>query len=303
MLRQLMQGTSWIALRAADGEAGAASENLGDPHGDEVLEYDPQTPLAEPEAAPSSEAPPVPETPPAPAPPVADPEPPKPKADWKDKEMARRARRIDEERTRAERAEAEAKRLTDLAESLARQGQSDSGDEHQPPPTPRQPPQDPERRYTQADIQAEARRIAAEDAFKRDFDSAYQGGTKQFGKAKMDEAIGRISELGGLDYDHLQMVLATDEPGKVLHDLGSRPEEFQRIMELPFNRRVAEFVKMGLKTEPKAPAASRAPEPVEPISGGGGAVDNRFNDSASDADWFAAEEKRALAHWKKRNSF
>jgi hypothetical protein len=69
-------------------------------------------------------------------------------------------------------------------------------------------------------------------------------------------------------------------------------------MELPFNRRVAEFVKMGLKTEPRVPAPSRAPEPVEPISGGGGNVDNRYSDQASDADWFAAEEKRSLASWK-----
>ncbi len=300
MLKSLMQGTSWIALRAAEDEKGTPEPPLGDPHGDEVLEHDPQAPPAEPETPPSSEAPPQSEAPPAPAPPVAEAP---PKTDWRDKEMSRRARRIDEERTRADRAEAEARRLTDLTESLARQGQSDSGDEHQPPPAQRQPPADPERRYTKAEIDAEARRIANENEFKRDFDAAYNGGAKQFGKAKMDEAIGRISELGGLDYDHLQMVLATDEPHKVLHDLGSKPEEFQRIMELPFNRRVAEFVKMGLKTEPKAPSASRAPEPVEPISGGGGAVDNRYQDTASDADWYREEEKRALQHWKKKNSF
>ncbi len=293
MLRQLLQGTSWIALRAAEDEKGTPPPPLGDAHGDEVLEHDPQAPPTEPETPAASETPPKSETPPTPAPPVTE----KPKPDWKDKEMARRARRIDEERTEKERLVAENRRLTDLAETLAKGPPQEPGEQPAPTPAPRQ---STGKVYTEQDVQAEARRLAAETQFKRDFDDAYQGGASKFGRGKMDDAIARISELGGLDYDHLQMVLATDEPAKVLYDLGSRPEEFQRIMELPFNRRVAEFVKMGLKTEPRSPSASRAPEPVEPISGGGGAVDNRYQDSASDADWYREEEKRSMAHWKKK---
>ena len=272
----------------------------GDPHGDEVLESGPGTPPETPPEAPP-ETPPVAESPSEPPKPEEPPA--KPKPDWKDKEMARRARRIDEERTRAETATAERERLAaenrQLQELLANAGNNPPPDQT-PPVQSRQPPVDPERRYTKAEIDAEAKRIADEREFKQNFDNAYQGGAGQFGKARMDEAIARISELGGLDYDHLQMVLATDEPGRVLHELGSKPEEFQRIMELPFNRRVAEFVKMGLKTEPRAQAPSRAPATVEPISGRGGTVDNRYDDRANDADWFAAEEKRAEAAWKAR---
>ena len=69
MLRHLMQGTSWIALRAPDDEKGTETPQ-GDPHGDEVLEHDPQAPPSE--TPPAGEAPPQSEAPPTP--PVAPPE-------------------------------------------------------------------------------------------------------------------------------------------------------------------------------------------------------------------------------------
>jgi hypothetical protein len=298
MLKHLMSGTSWIALRAPENEEGTPEfvPPQGDPHGDEVLEGGPPDPAEVPPVE-AGETPPELETPPAP--PVAE-EPPAHKPDWRDKELGRRKRRLDEEVAARQTVEAENKRLRDLAESLARQAPAEPADGQQPPPAPRQPQ---ERVYTQAELEAEADRRAnakfQETSFKNDFDGAYRAGSSQFGKAKMDEAIGRISELGGLDYDHLQMVLGTDDPSKVLYELGSKPEEFQRIMDLPFNKRVVEFAKMGLKTEP-ARRPSNTPPPVEPIGGGGGNVDNRYRDDVEDAAWFAAEEKRSAAAWKKK---
>lgn len=273
----------------------------GDPHGDEVLENGADIPLVADPPEPD-ETPPAAQDPPAPDPAKIDPPKP-PTKDWRDKEMARRSRRIDEERARAEELSAENKRLRDLAESLTRQQQPDPAKPDAAPPVAR--PADPERRFTQAEVQAEAARIAADNEFKRDFNGAYEAGAGKFGKAKMDEAIGRISELGGMDYDHLQMVLATDEPGKVLYELGAKPEEFQRIMDLPFNRRVAEFVKMGLKTAaapaPKKPSGT--PPPVEPIGGLGGVADDRYSEKIDDAAWFAAEEKRAAEYAKKKRPY
>ena len=266
----------------------------GDPHGDEVLESGPDVPLApDPENSP--------EPPAAESPAPTEPPPVTPKTDWRDKELSRRKRRMDELATHAQEVEAENKRLRDLAESLTRQTPPNPANPDATQPPPRQPAPDPERRYTKAELEAEARRIAAENDFKRDFNGAYEAGADKFGRDKMDEAIGRISDLGGLDYDHLQMVLATDEPGKVLYKLGAEPEEFQRIMDLPFNRRVAEFVKMGLKTAPAPKAASKTPPPVEPISGGGGdAGDHRFKDKMSDDEWFRREEARQAAEYEKR---
>jgi hypothetical protein len=292
-----MQGTSWIALRAPDDEKGSGQENLGDLHGDEVLEGGPPDPVAEtpPAAAaiPAETPPPAAETPPAEQPPAH-------KPDWRDKELARRKRRLDEEVQQRETLAAENKRLTELAETIARQ-QQPPADGETPAPA-RQPPA--ERTYTRAELDAEAERIAAQKAqqidFQRTFDSAYQKAVGAYGKPNVDASVARISEMGGLDVDHLNMILATDHPEKVLYELGSKPEEFQRIMELPFNRRVAEFVKMGLQMEQKSPKISGAPPPVEPISGAGGPVDNRYSDQASDADWFAAEEKRSMERWKKK---
>lgn len=274
----------------------------GDPHGDEVLEGGPADP-PEPETPPPGETPPEPETPPAP--PIEGEMPPAHKPDWRDKELGRRKRRLDEEITAKEALAAENKRLTDLTESLSRQPPPEPADGENPPPAPRQPPQG--RVYTQAELDAEAERRAnaklEQTVFQRDFASAVESANKAFGKDKMQDAINRISELGGLDVDHLNLVLGTDDPGKVLFELGSKPEEFQRIMDLPFNKRTNEFAKMGLKTETPARQPSKTPPPVEPIGGGGGSIDNRYDDKASDDAWFAAEEKRSLAYHKSKRGY
>src|ERR1700754_3565587 len=127
----------------------------GDPHGDQVLEGGPADP-PEPETPPSGEAPPEPETPPAP--PVKEETPPAHKPDWRDKELGRRKRRLDEEVAANEAAEARAKRAEDLAEALSKQPPAEPADGEQPPPAPRQPPQG--RVYTQAELDAEADRRA-----------------------------------------------------------------------------------------------------------------------------------------------
>ena len=301
MLKHLMQGTSWIALRAPDNEGGAEAPNLGDPHGDEVITngLDEEPPPAEANGE-QEETPPAAESKETTEPPPA-PETPAHKPDWRDKELARRKRRLDEEVTAKEALAAENQRLKDLAESIARQQQQPEGDE-----TPPRQPNGGERSYTRAELEAEANRIASQKAqqldFQRTFDSTYQKAVGAYGKANVDASIARISEMGGLDVDHLNMVMATDNPEKVLYELGSKPEEFQRIMELPFNRRVAELVKMGIKTEAKQPAISKTPAPVDPISGNGGSVDNRYSDKVSDNDWFQAEERRAEERWKKKNA-
>lgn len=296
--RHWLRGTSYIAYQAPDTPADPPEHipAQGDPHGDEVLEGGPQDPPAEPDPDATPE-------------PVADATPPEPetppvhKPDWRDKELGRRKRRLDEEAARATAAEARAKAAETLLENLSQQPQPEPAEGETPPPARRQPT---ERVYTQAEMDAEANRraqsIAEQTTFQRDFASAVASANKDYGKDKMQSAIDRISELGGLDVDHLNLVLGTDDPGKVLYELGSKPEEFQRIMDLPFNKRVVEFAKMGLKPETAPGKVSRTPPPVEPIGGGGGSTDNRYNDKADDAAWFADEEKRSLAAWKAKRA-
>lgn len=305
MLRQLFLGSSWLALRSPDNEDGAPFvPPTGDPHGDEVLESGPTDPPAEPDPDVTPE-PAVAEIPPA------EPEtPPAHKPDWRDKELGRRKRRLDEENTARLAAEKRAAAAEALLENLSRQTPPEPADGEQPPPVRRQPQgrvEGVERVYTQSELDAEANRraqsIAQQTTFERDFASAVASANKTFGKDKMSDAIGRISELGGLDVDHLNLVLGTDDPGKVLYELGSKPEEFQRIMDLPFNKRVVEFAKMGLKPETQPGKVSRTPPPVEPIGGSGGSTDNRYNDKADDAAWFAAEEKRSAAYHKAKRNY
>lgn len=303
--RHWLRGTSYIAYQAPDAPTDPASPEYvppqGDPHGDEVLEGGPADP-PEPETPPASETPPEPETPATP--PVAE-TPPVHKPDWRDKELGRRKRRLDEEVAAKEALAAENKRLTDLTESLARQPPAEPANGENPPPAPRQPLQG--RVYTQAELDAEADRRAEakfqQTTFQNDFASAVASANKAFGKDEVSAAIARISDLGGLDTDHLNLILGTKDPGRVIFKLGSEPEEFQRIMELPFNKRVAEFAEMALKTETPARQPSKTPPPVEPIGGGGGSTDNRYSEKVDDAAWNADEDKREAAYHKSKRGY
>lgn len=308
MLRHLMQGTSWIALRAPDEEGGSGAQGLGDPHGDEVLESGP--PDAVEPAEPGAEDPTEPleaesginaEAAPAERASTEDErqgKKPKTEFDWKDKDRDRLRARVRDESQKREALAAEVQRLTDLNEAIGR-NQQPEGD-----PPARQPTG--ERTYSQAELQAEAARLAKAEAgqmdFRRKFDNIHKKAVETYGAENVQKSIALISELGGLDANHLTMIYATDNPEKVLYELGSKPEEFQRIMELEFPQRVVELTKMGLKMDKKQAIPSKTPAPVDPIAGNGGSVDNRYSDSASDNDWFKAEEKRAEARYKAKQA-
>lgn len=303
--RNWLRGTSYIAYQAPDTPADPPEHipAQGDPHGDEVLEGGPQDPPEVPEVPETAETPEAPEVA---TEIVADgtnsiPDK-KQRPDWRDVDRSKLRDKLRDQREALESAEARARAAEALAESLSRQPATDPANPEAPPPAPRPAPAG--RVYTQAELDTEADRraqaIAQQTVFQNDFASAVASANKTYGKDKVNDAIARISELGGLDVDHLNLVLATDDPGKVIFDLGNKPEEFQRIMELSFAKRAVEFTKMGLKTETPGRKVSNAPPPVDPISGSGGSPDNRYNDKADDAAWFAAEEKRSQQNWEKK---
>lgn len=226
------------------------------------------------------------------------------KPDWRDKELDRRARKQREEREARERAETENKNLRELLERMAAGGDAgDGGDAGAG--------NGAGRTYTQQDVQREAERIAAEKLRKQQDDNAaadfnrrsndiYLKGRETHGDA-FDQSLRRLGQVG-MTADHMGMILETDNPMQVLHELGTKPEEFQRIMDLPPLKQHAEFVKLSLKPTQPAKKPSGASPPTEPLGGRGGEVDNRYSEDVSPADWHAQEAKREREYWERKNA-
>lgn len=149
----------------------------------------------------------------------------------------------------------------------------------------------------QAAVKAEADRQTAQRQFDTQAEQAYATGQKDYGE-KWEPAVTQLRKLGGFDADTLSAVLATDNPSQVVFELGNNPAEFQRIMELPQNRRMVEFVKLALPKQATGKKVSDAPPPVDTIQGRGGVVDelaalNDYDkaDKMSDAEWYRLRQK------------
>lgn len=241
--------------------------------------------------------------------------------DWRDKDRERLRRRVREEAEAKAAIEAENKRLTAVLERMAAGGDGGAGDggagagDGGP------------RTYTMEEVRREAARLAAETvneergrqakaAFDNSCNTAVTAGRADYGAEKFDASLTRLTSLGfygddprNPDLQNLTMVLETDDPHGVMHELGQNPAEYQRIVDLPPLRRHGEFVKLAIKAQASRVAAggsqkrpSAAPPPIEPIGGSGGETDNRYADNAPSADWHAAEEKRERAYWEKKNA-
>lgn len=103
---------------------------------------------------------------------------------------------------------------------------------------------------------------------------------KELHKEKWDAAYQNLQTLGGFDADTLAAITATDDPSKVLYELGADPAQYQRVMELPPHRRLNEIVKLGQAAAPAAPAPKKisdAPAPIEPITGSNNSSAPKFS--------------------------
>lgn len=163
-------------------------------------------------------------------------------------------------------------------------------------------PNDPNRKFTRAEVEAEAQRIAATTQYDNDANAADAKGRQIYGD-KWTKQLARIPTMGGIDTPDMVDILATDKPHVVLYSLASDPNEFERIMALPPARRRNEFVKLSMKPEPKKAQApgkesqrpSGATPPVRPVNGGRQVAAQRINlydDKADDDAWYRARNEQ-----------
>lgn len=160
-----------------------------------------------------------------------------------------------------------------------------------------------------AAVQAEAERVAnlrlAQQTFNAKCNDVEDKGSKAFG-AKWQNAKAQLAILddeGRIPLDLLTTALETDDPAKVLFELGSDIEKATEFMAMTPLRRAIAMAKIA---DTKAPARqqSKAPPPVDPI-GGKGSGDDAPSDRDTDEEWNRKEaiRERRLAEQRRARGY
>ncbi len=155
-------------------------------------------------------------------------------------------------------------------------------------------------------VEAEATRRAAINEFNNKCNAVEESGSKTFGAKwpTIKQNLGLLDDNNRIPFDLLSTALETDDPAKVLFELGSDIELATEFMGMTPMKRAIRMAKLA---EPKAAPPrkeSRAPPPVEPIGGKGGG-DDRPNDRDSDEEWNRKEDirERALIEARRKRGY
>lgn len=143
-------------------------------------------------------------------------------------------------------------------------------------------------------VEAEATRRAAVAAFNDKCNTTEDAGSKTFGAAKWNAAkanLGILDDEGRIPMELLTTALETDDPAKVLFELGNDIDKATQFMAMTPLRRAIAMAKLAEPKAAPARATSKTPPPVEPIGGKGGG-DDRPSDRDSDEEWNRKEEAR-----------
>ncbi|HKW76222.1 MAG TPA: hypothetical protein VJN64_11910, partial [Terriglobales bacterium] len=155
-----------------------------------------------------------------------------PAEDWRDKEIRRKHAKLKDAKREMERL----KRERDDALALA-QAKAD-GEATEVPPE-RRP--EPRQNISQDEIQRQARALRDQERYQEQLQNTNAAGESAYGD-KWSKALDRLATFGQMDPADMTAILNTDRPENVLHELGSNPAEYQRLMDLPPAKRLTEIV-------------------------------------------------------------
>lgn len=211
-----------------------------------------------------------------------------PKEDWKDKELRRKHAQNQQTKRRLEEVERENADLRAIADRSGKKPDAAAGAGETAPAAG----------LTQEDVDRAAARQIAERDFNNEANKADQAGRKNY--KDWDKATDTLKTLGGFDPETMQSLLATDDPAKVLHTLGSKPDEYHRVMDLPPAKRLAEMIKMALPAPKQKNPPSKAAAPVAPVGARTRQGGTDLRDDLSDDDWYARRRAQKEARWKQK---
>lgn len=204
---------------------------------------------------------------------------------WQDKELKRKHRQIQEEKRRNQELQAQ---LDDAQALLARA----AGGTTDPEPAPK-PAALAVDTVPRSEVENVARQIVAQKDFNQQCNDVEKAGKAAY-KDEWPKVAETLTTLGGFTQEEMQGVLATDDPAKVLYELGRNPDKYHELKELPPAKRLAAMVKMAIPEIKPVPKPSEAPEPVVPVGGRGGAAIAELDDKLSDDDWHKQRDAQRL---------
>ena len=202
------------------------------------------------------------------------------KPDWKDKELKKKHAQIMEARRQLEAKEKEIEGLRSIATK---------SDGTQPVNAT----------LPQNEVEAAAKRLVAQERYIEECNRTAYAGENRY-KGEWKEAISNLETLGGFDMDTMNGLLATDDPPKVLYEIGKNPDHYHRIMEMSAPKRILEMGKLAMQPT-QAKKVSEAPAPVRPVSGSAAPPPTTLTDNMNDDAWYAARQAQRRAKWEANN--
>jgi hypothetical protein len=211
-----------------------------------------------------------------------------PQEDWRDKEIKRKHAKLKEMERETDRIRKENDDLRALAQARA--------DGKETPEPARQPDK------SQDEIQRAARALRDQERYQEQLQSTNSTGESTY-KDQWGKALDKLATFGTVDPADMTAILNTDNPAKVLFELGSNPAEYQRLMDLPPAKRLTEIVKISMKETPKSvPNISKAPPPTESVGNRVSPEVDMRSEKTSDSDWYAVRQKQKAERFKEQRA-
>ena len=208
-----------------------------------------------------------------------------PKPDWREKELKAKHRQLQD----AKRRESELQRELEAAKALA--AKFNQSTERQPEFAPNVVPVD--------QVEKRAQELIAQQRYLDDCNKTAQKGETLYGQG-WKEAVSNLEMLGGFDQPTMNGALATDDPAKVLFELGKNPDHYHRIMEMPLERRIIEMSKLAMQPT-QAKKVSEAPPPVNPVGGRAAPAAATLRDDMDDDTYHKIRMAQRAKRWEERN--
>jgi len=206
-----------------------------------------------------------------------------PKPDWRERELKAKHRQLKELQRKLE----ETEREKQVAQALAAKFNQKTETAEFPAVVPAD------------EVDKRAQQIVANQRYVEDCNKTAQKGEQVYGES-WKEAVSNLEMLGGFDQDTMNGVLATDDPAKVLFELGKNPDQYRRIMELQPAKRIIEMGKIAMQPT-QVKKVSEAPAPVNPLGGRAAPAKATLTDELDDDKWFKIRREQRRAKWEQAN--
>lgn len=136
-----------------------------------------------------------------------------------------------------------------------------------------------------------AQDIARANAFNAKCDAVFDKGVEVYPDFK--ETLGTFNMLGGVNQPMLEAIIELEEPHKVIHYLGTNPDDASRVLRMAPTKMAIELAKLeaSLNREVKKPV-SKAPAPTRQVDSRAGSERDLDDPKVSMSEYIKRREKQ-----------